>query len=357
MFFPVYIILLHLSLVYLTKAYSILSSGFIRNITSSPLREEFDPEHGTLLAPILVPRARGSEGHSDVQHHFINFFSSKLPRWTLEWHNSTASTPAGKVPINNMVFKREPPWTAPGQANWLTLAAHYDSRQLPLGFIGATDGAVPCAILMHVATVIDGFMTQMHDEMQELGEGGDSDAMDMGVQLVFLDAKEPVEGSSVQALYGSKALSAEWESHINAATSGHHNSLTQISMLVMLDALGSVGPRVPSYLPITHWAYAKMADLEYRMREMKLLESNPSTFFLPSPAGETMQTQAQDDQGPFMNRGVPFLHLLPDPPPENRYTLDNDGVHLEMATVRDWVRIVSGFACEWLDMMEVWPAE
>ena len=111
--------------------------------------------------------------------------------------------PAGaEIVISSLVFQREPPWTKQGQANWLTLAAHYDSKNLPEGFIGASDSAVPCAILMHVARSIDRYMTQMHDEMEALGEGGTVE-MDMGVQILFLDGKEAFDEKST-GLFGSR---------------------------------------------------------------------------------------------------------------------------------------------------------
>jgi len=189
------------SLFLITYAYKPLSDSFLRNISSGG--SDFDPDYGALLSPILVPRAPGTSGHSTVQHHFVNFFNTELPRWTIEWYNSTSRTPSGaEIPIANLVFKREPPWTKQGQANWLTLAAHYDSKNVPEGFVGATDSAVPCAILMHVARSIDIYVTQMHDEMAELGEGGTVE-MDMGVQIVLLDGKEAFDERE-PALYGSR---------------------------------------------------------------------------------------------------------------------------------------------------------
>jgi hypothetical protein len=106
------------------------------------------------------------------------------------------------VAIENLVFQREPPWTKEGQANWLTLAAHYDSKNVPGKYIGATNSAVPCAVLMHVARSIDRYVTQMHDEMAALGEGGTVE-MDMGVQILLLDGKESLDESE-PALYGAR---------------------------------------------------------------------------------------------------------------------------------------------------------
>jgi glutaminyl-peptide cyclotransferase len=204
-FFPSYhlcsLLLAFDSFLITTYAYKPLSDSFLRNISSGG--SDFDPDHGTLLSPILIPRVPGTAGHASVQHHFVDFFRTELPRWTIEWHNSTTTTPTGvEVPIENLVVKREPPWTKQGQANWLTLAAHYDSKNSPDGFVGAADGAVPCAILLHVARSIDRYVTQMHDEMAALGEGGTVE-MDMGVQILLLDGKEGLDGKE-PALYGSR---------------------------------------------------------------------------------------------------------------------------------------------------------
>jgi hypothetical protein len=182
------------------NAYMTLSDDFLRNITSGG--PGFEPGSGAILSPILVPRVPGTAGHASVQQHFVNHFRTRLPKWKLEWYNSTATTTEGvEVPISNLVFSREPPWTIMGQANWLTIAAHYDSKSIPEGDIGTTS-AVPCAILMHVAQSIDGYMTQMHDEMNALGEGG-TVAMDMGIKLLFLDGTESLDAGEA-ALYGSR---------------------------------------------------------------------------------------------------------------------------------------------------------
>lgn len=189
-----------------TAAYKPLSDSFMRAVPGPGA--DFDIDTGALLSPILIPRVPGTEGNLKVQHHFVNFFQRELPKWTIEWNNSTSKTPAtgsDDVPFRNIIFKREPPWTKVGQANLLTLVAHFDSKLKPDGFIGATDSAVPCAILMHVARSIDKYLTQMHDEMVALGELGGSPPMDMGVQILLLDGEEAfVSWTDTDSLYGAR---------------------------------------------------------------------------------------------------------------------------------------------------------
>ena len=98
-----------------------------------------------------------------------------------------------------------------------------------------------------------------------------------------------------------------------------------------------------------------MANLERRLRKINLLETLPFSVFLPEMNEITRQVETVDDYIPFMDRGVPFLHLLPSPLPLHQHTMDDNGEHLDLPTVRDWAKIVTGFALEWLDMMEVWP--
>ncbi|RKU41226.1 hypothetical protein DL546_000350 [Coniochaeta pulveracea] len=201
------LVYLHLLLlaVHIT-AYKPLSDSFLKLIPDAGADLDINNDKG-LLAPILIPRVSGTQGALKTQEHFVNFFKKELPKWTIEWHNSTSKTPVSgnkEVPFANLIFKREPPWVKPGQSNLLTLVAHYDSKYTPEGFIGATDSAAPCAMLMHVARSIDKYVTQMHDEMADLGEGG-TVAMDMGVQILLLDGEEAfVRWTDEDSLYGSR---------------------------------------------------------------------------------------------------------------------------------------------------------
>jgi len=85
-----------------------------------------------------------------------------------------------------------------------------------------------------------------------------------------------------------------------------------------------------------------------------LLESSPPTPFLPDVNRTTGWGGISDDHLPFLAKGVEVLHVIPSPFPAVWHTLDDDGEHLDAETVRDWTKIVTAFALEWLDMMEVW---
>jgi glutaminyl-peptide cyclotransferase len=157
-----------------------------------------------------------------------------------------------------------------------------------------------------------------------------------------------------------RALAEEWESSVYPAMSTFKNPLQQISLFVLLDLLGSKHPRIPSYFQNTHWAYKKMAVIEGRLRQLGLLESEAgSEPFLPE--GGKLATDFNgrsfvgDDHVPFMQRGAPVLHLIPTPFPEVWHTMQDDGEHLDMPTVRDWMRIVTAFTLEFMDVQNSEP--
>jgi glutaminyl-peptide cyclotransferase len=189
-------------LVSLASAYNDLSDDTLRKLPGPG--DDFDIKKGSLLAPILVPRVSGTEGNVAVRQHFLDFFQSQLPEWRVELHNSTSTTPVSggaEVPFVNVIATRDPPGSLQGDVSRLALVAHYDSKYTPKGFIGATDSAAPCAMIMHVARSIDAALTSKwaaanHD---------DFDVDHKGVQILLLDGEEAFKSwTDSDSLYGAR---------------------------------------------------------------------------------------------------------------------------------------------------------
>ena len=155
-----------------------------------------------------------------------------------------------------------------------------------------------------------------------------------------------------------RALAQQWSTSPNPPSAKFYNyrtPLNQISLFLLLDLLGSASPSVPSYFPTTHWAYLALSTIESRMRSLNLLESTPNQPFLADVNGTVGErAMISDDHLPFISKGVDVLHVIPNDFPDVWHTLEDDGEHLDMPTVRDWSKIVCAFVLEWLDMMEVW---
>ncbi|ORY54566.1 peptidase family M28 [Pseudomassariella vexata] len=335
-------------------AYEQVSDQTLRNIPSG--QGDFDILSGPLLSPILIPRVPGTPGSEAVQKHFVNFFSEYLPDWSVDWHNSTSKTPATgvkDVPFSNLIFTRDPPWAQAGDVGRLTLVAHYDSLWKPEGFIGAVDSAAPCAILMHVARSIDAALTKKWDDMKASGEAGLGLEAEKGVQILLLDGEEAfVDWSATDSIYGARALAEHWESKMYPASTAYRTPIDAIGLFLLLDLLGAADPHVPSYFQKTHWAYQRMAKIEERMRKLDILQSTPKNAFIPN-VGERDYVPCgyiEDDHIPFLVRGVDILHIIPMPFPDVWHTMDDNAEHLDIGTVDDWAKIITGFAAEWMEL-------
>lgn len=125
---------------------------------------------------------------------------------------------------------------------------------------------------------------------------------------------------------------------------------------MLLDLLGAAEPNIPSYFSKTHWAYQHLAKIEERLRKLGVLETTPKRPFLPEHKKEVRyRGYVQDDHVPFMRRGVDILHLIPTPFPAVWHTMDDDGAHLDVPTIRDWTRIMTAFVAEWMDLEGYFP--
>ena len=343
-----------------SAAYTTVTEETLRSLPV--VGEDFDIKSGALLSPILIPRVPGTEGSTKVLNHFVDFFRTNLPKWEISFQNSTSTTPRSggrQVPFVNMIVTRDPPWAPAGDVSRLTLVAHYDSKISPVGFIGATDSAAPCAMLMHVARSIDEALTQKWAAAQaaEIDQDLLEETANKGVQILLLDGEEAfVSWTDTDSLYGARSLAETWETTFHPALSTYRTPLSSISLFVLLDLLGAKGPRVPSYFKTTHWAYQKLAALESRFRSLNLFESSktsPSSVFLHEAEktdGIWQGGLIGDDHVPFVARGVEVLHIIPSPFPNVWHHIEDNGENLDLETCRDWAQLFTAFTAEWMDL-------
>ena len=343
-----------------TSAYAPLSDDNLR-ILPQPGAEDFDIHTGALLSPILIPRVPGTSGSAIVLNHFVNFFRTALPDWNITFQNSTSKSPLPgnkEFPFINLIATRDPPWSNPGDVGRLSLVAHYDSKISPEGFIGATDSAAPCAMIMFAVRAIDAALTKKWNAMQAEGVNTFDGVEELkGIEVLLLDGEEAfVSWTDTDSLYGARSLAEEWEHEFHPAFSTHKTRLESIDLFLLLDLLGAQDPSIPSYFKTTHWAYQLMARLEQRLRLLNLFKSGKDTTWFPdknksSDAAVHFPSYVmQDDHIPFMARGVEVLHLIPLRYPTVWHRIEDDGEHLDIATVEDWATLMTAFAAEWLEL-------
>lgn len=126
------------------------------------LSSYLSPQSGSILSPILIPRPSGSENATRVLTHFIDFFTHNVSNWDISLDQFTDSTPRGEIEFTNFVATRDPPGIRTGDVGRLVVTAHYDSKWFSDGspFVGATDSAVPCAMLMYAAIALDSYLNE-----------------------------------------------------------------------------------------------------------------------------------------------------------------------------------------------------
>ncbi|XP_032942537.1 glutaminyl-peptide cyclotransferase-like protein [Catharus ustulatus] len=290
---------------------------------------------GSLLRPLLHERVPGGPGSRAAREHILSHLRSLGAAWHLELDTFTARTPRGPVTFSSVVAT-----AAPGDARRLALACHYDTKVLgdtagdSGDFVGATDAAVPCALLLEVAAALD---AHLRDRERQ--------APPLTLQLLFLDGEEAFEAwSDSDSLYGARHLAAKMAARGHPAGS----EVTAMSLFVLLDLLGAPGPAIHSHFPQTQRWFLRLHAIEQRLRALRLLRAAPPAppFFRLSPAPGPVE----DDHVPFLRRGVPVLHVIPTPFPRVWHSLGDTEQSLDRDTVTDLARILLVFVAEFLQI-------
>lgn len=321
---------------------------------SLPYTSTLDKYDGRLLTPLLVPRVSGTQGATDVLDWMRTHLSKNLTGWKVEEDRFVARTPLEDVEFVNLIATMDPPGFDESSIGRLVLAAHYDSKMLPPGFIGATDSSVPCAILLYIAEMLS-FRLPMFWEEEYWSDPDELETLPpRGVQLIFFDGEEAVqEWTDTDSIYGARHLAARWESEMQSpsATLSRKNKLASIDLFVLLDLLGAPQSTIQSYFSTTHWAYEHLAWTEELLRSSKIAKSEQSEhIFAGHRKGFQNAGLIGDDHIPFMQKGVDVLHIIPLPFPEVWHRMEDDAEHLDQNTIDDLAVIFSAFTAQWLEM-------
>lgn len=80
---------------------------------------------------------------------------------------------------------------------YLVVAAHYDSK-LMKNFVGATDSAVPCAIMLNLAQILNKYLQSRSDTS-------------LSLMFIFFDGEEAFKDWNAEdSIYGARHLAAKW---------------------------------------------------------------------------------------------------------------------------------------------------
>src|SRR6266436_30938 len=209
------------------------------------------------------PRASGSAAIGQLQEYIQSELASYGCK--VETDSFTADTPAGRLPMKNIVAKI--PGDKPGI---IMLATHYDTKRLE-NFVGADDGASSTAVMLELARLL----CPRHGAYQ--------------VWITFFDGEEAVKfvWQDPDNRYGSRQMAAK------LAMSG---DLPKIKAVLLADMVGSRNLRfrreADSTKALTDLIWTTAAQLGY------------SNVFV----NESLPTE--DDHIIFLKRGVPAVDVI-----------------------------------------------
>ncbi|ORX33665.1 hypothetical protein BD324DRAFT_643833 [Kockovaella imperatae] len=346
-----------------------LSSSEVRTLAESdpPQWQDVNEGHlGKLLVPRLALRISevsllGPTDSSALVQEYISTVFSRLG-WHEEKDSFTDTTPIGQIDFTNLIYTFDP--SAPRK---IVLAAHFDSKWFPNypdnQFVGATDSAAPCAMLLDLAENLTPLLRARQQRI-EAGQGilrdglDEEEAAETTLQILFFDGEEAFhDWTTTDSIYGARHLAQRWEDTIlepdhplaKRRYAPLPNVLDTIDVLVLLDLLGNSRSRISSYYRETDWLFDQLSEADRHLRQEGLVEVE---------AGEegwfSSQRQRRgmigDDHVPFVERGVSILHVISFPFPNVWHRISDDASALSLPALRRWNRILRVFTAGYLGL-------
>ncbi|CAB1347571.1 unnamed protein product [Coregonus sp. 'balchen'] len=285
-----------------------------------------------------VSKSSPSQVRRLVSQHISSTLSSLSAGWTVELDSFLSPTPRGQVTFSNIIATLDP-----GAPRRLLLTCHYDSKVLPPDprvpervFLGASDSAVPCAMILELASALDAQLKALNQQ-----------ASAVTLQLVFFDGEESFEEwTATDSLYGSRHLAERMAHTPHPLGSTHTNLLQAVDLFVLLDLLGGPDPLIVNHFDNTARWFDRLIAAEKRLHRQGLLTSHPSeqTYFRK----DVYLGPVQDDHIPFLHKGVPVLHVIATPFPPFWHTLDDTEENMHRPTVENLTKVLAVFLAEYL---------
>jgi len=211
------------------------------------------------------PRPIGSANHKKLE----NYIYAHLKGDVVEDDRFMASTPAGELPVRNIIAKF--PGTKDGI---IVIAGHYDTNY-PLrdtGYVGANDGGSSTALLLELANHLRGKKRDGYS-----------------VWLLWTDGEEAIKTwTATDSIYGTRHLAEKWQKDGTAK---------KLKAFLLVDMIGDADLNVDRDEGSTPWLEDLVLQAATRL-------GYQSHFFARTIGG------VGDDYTPFLQLGVPSADLI-----------------------------------------------
>ncbi|XP_002158175.3 glutaminyl-peptide cyclotransferase [Hydra vulgaris] len=296
---------------------------------------DYSTFYTSFVKNILRVRVPGTVGHHEVKE-FIKNTLTKF-KWDVQLDEFTSTTPLGDKKFTNILATLNPK-----AKRKLAFAAHYDSKLMkPVNgkyFLGAIDSAVPCAMLLDLASIL----TKSYNK-----DLNNSKLSEVSPMLLFLDGEEAfVKWDKSDSIYGARNLAQKLSTQVRMNSDITTKSITMLDSLdafILLDLLGAKDPHIFDMYNSTSSLYKNLQDIEKQLHENNDI-NNESPYFVGSPPSSIF---IEDDHVPFLEKGVPILHIIPVPFPKEWHTLEDDADALDPKTIENLLKIFRQFALEY----------
>ncbi|KAI0220403.1 Glutaminyl-peptide cyclotransferase [Lamellibrachia satsuma] len=261
--------------------------------------------------------------------------------WSVEEDTFTDNTPFGPKRFTNIVATHNP--KAPRR---LVLSCHFDSKYFAdIEFIGATDSAVPCAMLLDIARHLN----------TSLWTRGRPTEEDLSLQLVFFDGEEAfVDWTPTDSIYGARHLAEKWStSRCRVGREEWAHQLETVDVLVLLDLIGTKDPEFHSWFKNTEHLFERFQKIEMRLIKLGLLEHIDTALARNKYFTSRISYNGggiEDDHIPFLSKNVPVLHMIAYPFPREWHKASDDKNALHFSTIDNINKILRVFVCEYLHL-------
>ena len=220
------------------------------------------------------PRPPGSKALAESREWIVK--QLKQDGCEVEEDRFIASTPAGPIPMTNLIAKI--PGTRP---DVIMIAGHYDTMRFENGnFVGANDGGSSTAFLLEMARLL-GYRKSA-----------------VTYWLVFFDGEEAlVHWSESDKLYGSRYLVQQLSAK---------GELSRIKAMILVDMIADAKLDIHRESNSTSWLSDIVFSAASRLGYSKFFLNNPATI--------------DDDHIPFVDAGVSAVDIIDlDYGPNNSY--------------------------------------
>ena len=174
-------------------------------------------------------------------------FADQTPFGIKTFTNVIATLPIGTA-YKNVATSSANSYQINHVNNRIVFACHYDSKYFQnFNFIGATDSAVPCTMLLDLAKYLKEFIIPNEPSLANLGRH---------IQFMFFDGEEAfVDWTATDSLYGSRHYASVLKSNYST------NAFTSMELFVLLDLIGGDQSQFLNYFPQTSNIYNSLAKI------------------------------------------------------------------------------------------------